>query len=319
MEDARQGPRVLVVRGGAIGDFILTLPAIKLLRDSIPGVRIEVLGYKPVIELAVAAGIADSTRSLEHATMARWFAPGVPEDDPLRGYFQGFNLIVSYLYDPDGIFRANMESAGVRTFIEVPHQVETGRGPAAVQLARPLEKLAMFLDDPAPRVAIAPAPRAAPEPLIALHPGSGSKLKNWPKENWSRLIAALAGEFPQCRVVLVTGEAEAERGVTEFFSAELARRDLRISHWDQLPLVELASRLASCAAFLGHDSGISHLAAACGVRCLLLFGPTDPATWAPPHEGVRVLREPAGDIQRLPFDAVYDAAADFVARAMAEI
>ncbi|MBK8094458.1 MAG: hypothetical protein IPK32_21480 [Verrucomicrobiaceae bacterium] len=39
----------------------------------------------------------------------------------------------------------------------------------------------------------------------------------------------------------------------------------------------LASRLSTSAAFFGHDSGISHLAAACGVPSLLLFGPTDPA------------------------------------------
>jgi len=45
-----------------------------------------------------------------------------------------------------------------------------------------------------------------------------------------------------------------------------------------------------CRLFLGHDSGISHLAAACGVPCVLLFGPTDPATWAPPGPHVHVVR-----------------------------
>ena len=42
--------------------------------------------------------------------------------------------------------------------------------------------------------------------------------------------------------------------------------------------------------FLGHDSGVSHLAAACGTPCVLLFGPTDPAMWAPPAARVRVLQ-----------------------------
>jgi ADP-heptose:LPS heptosyltransferase len=41
--------------------------------------------------------------------------------------------------------------------------------------------------------------------------------------------------------------------------------------------------------FLGHDSGVSHLAAAVGTPCVLLFGPTDPAMWAPPGEYVRVI------------------------------
>jgi len=54
--------------------------------------------------------------------------------------------------------------------------------------------------------------------------------------------------------------------------------------------VELAVRLQKCALFLGHDSGISHLVAAVGTPCVLLFGPTDPAIWAPANPKVRVLR-----------------------------
>ena len=57
--------------------------------------------------------------------------------------------------------------------------------------------------------------------------------------------------------------------------------------------MELAGRLQNCALFLGHDSGISHLAAAVGTSCLLLFGPTDPAIWAPANPEVRVLRAPS--------------------------
>ena len=59
-----------------------------------------------------------------------------------------------------------------------------------------------------------------------------------------------------------------------------------------LPLPELACVLQNCALFIGHDSGISHLAAAVGAPCLLLFGPTDPAIWAPQNPQVRVLRSP---------------------------
>ena len=70
MGNEGQRPHVLVIRGGAIGDFILTLPAIRLLRENIPNAHIEVLGYKPIVELATAAGLADATRNLEHASMA---------------------------------------------------------------------------------------------------------------------------------------------------------------------------------------------------------------------------------------------------------
>ena len=48
--------RILVIRGGAIGDFILTLPAINLLRDSFPESLLEILGYQHIIALARLRG-----------------------------------------------------------------------------------------------------------------------------------------------------------------------------------------------------------------------------------------------------------------------
>jgi heptosyltransferase-2 len=71
-----------------------------------------------------------------------------------------------------------------------------------------------------------------------------------------------------------------------------------------LSLVELAARLQNCALFLGHDSGISHLAAAVGTPSLLLFGPTDPAIWAPANRNVKVLRAQAGILGRLGVETV---------------
>ena len=59
--------------------------------------------------------------------------------------------------------------------------------------------------------------------------------------------------------------------------------------------------------FIGHDSGISHLAAAAGANCVLLFGPTDPAVWSPANENVRVLQAPKGEMSRLKFKTVCDA------------
>ncbi len=296
-------PRALVIRGGAIGDFILTLPAIRLLRESIPDVRIEILGYKPIVELAVSAGLADAVRSLEHGSMAKLFVPSVTLDRDLIEYFRSFNLVVSYLYDPDGYFRGNMERIGVRTYLAASHHVEPGAGHAAAQLAKPLEKLAMYLDDPAPQIGLAvPADSSGGGPVIAIHPGSGSLKKNWPTANWSRLGRELSEVFPHGRLALVTGEAEAERGVTKAMLE--GWRGLDFLHWDQVPLTQLAVNLSTCAAFLGHDSGISHLAAACGLPCLLLFGPTDAATWAPRNSGVQVLSDASGDLQRMPFDIV---------------
>jgi ADP-heptose:LPS heptosyltransferase len=147
-------------------------------------------------------------------------------------------------------------------------------------------------------------------PILAIHPGSGSLKKNWPVDRWIRAGRELAASHPQMRLALVTGEAEHERGIT----AELVEgwREIDFLHWDQLPLAELASNLSQTAAFIGHDSGISHLAAACGVACLLFFGPTDPATWAPRNAGVQVFTEPSGDLAQLAFEAGYARIREFV-------
>lgn len=295
-------PRILVIRGGAIGDFILTLPAIRLIRETLPACQIEVLGYPGIMDLAVKAGLAHSTRSLEHRSMALLFAKGAALDSALVEYLKSFNMVISYLFDPDGILRGQIETTGVKTFIECPHLVRPGQGHAAEQLARPLEKLAMFLEEPEwRRPLFAPPPETGGRNRIAIHLGSGSPKKSWPVENWRQVAAALREKWPGKKLTLITGEAELERGVSATgFSSDA-------DHWHALPLTELAERLpASCELFLGHDSGISHLAAACGVPCKLLFGPTDPAIWSPPNLQVQVITSPGGDLENLEVSAVFD-------------
>ncbi|MBB5035939.1 glycosyltransferase family 9 protein [Prosthecobacter dejongeii] len=289
----RPKPRILVIRGGAIGDFILTLPAIRLIRETLVGCHVEVLGYPGIMELALKAGLADSARSLEHRSMALLFAKGAPLDPALVEYLLSFNVIVSYLFDPDGVLRGQLEKIGVKTLLECPHSVKPGKGHAAEQLAKPLEKLAMYLDEPDWRAPLFARPNAdSKKSRIGLHLGSGSTKKNWAIENWQEVTAAIQQQRPELDLAIITGEVELERGITPTgFQAD--------HHWHALPLPELVDHLATCDFFLGHDSGISHLASACGVPCLLLFGPTNPDIWAPPQPGVSIIRAENGDWAQL--------------------
>jgi ADP-heptose:LPS heptosyltransferase len=91
-------------------------------------------------------------------------------------------------------------------------------------------------------------------------------------------------------VLLVLGEVEMERWSAPSLARFSSADDKRIKVARDLPLPQLAAALARCRLFLGHDSGVSHLAAAVGTPCVLLFGPTDPAMWAPPGDHVRILR-----------------------------
>lgn len=292
-------PRVLVIRGGAIGDFILTLPTLRLLRDTIAGCHIEVIGYPAIAELAREAGLADDIRSLDHRSMAPLFAKTAPIDEALAEHLRSFNLVVSFLYDPDGLFRASLERVGVKTLIECNPRVQPEGRHASRQLAQGLEKIAMFLEDEHLQRAHFKRQLDGTK-RVAIHVGSGSQKKNWVLDHWLRL----ADDLSDNEVVFITGEAEESRGI--HIPAHHAR-------WHALPLVELARHLGSCAAFLGHDSGISHLAAACGVPSLLLFGPTDPALWAPPQPWVSVLREENGDLPALGYEQVKLAATTVVA------
>lgn len=139
-----------------------------------------------------------------------------------------------------------------------------------------------------------------PPSFLAVHPGSGSPAKNWPAERFARLAHAAAPR----KWLLVRGPADAvaAEALEELPGACVAR---------DFPLRVLAAVLARAGAYVGNDSGISHLAAACGAPTVAIFGPTDPALWAPVGRRVEIVRRPTMDA--IPVDAVASA----LGRAMA--
>lgn len=277
--------RILVIRGGAIGDFVLTLPAVKLLRDAFPKARLEILGYRHIAALAEGRFYAEATRSIEYSALAGFFAKGGALDAELARYFESFDLVVSYLFDPDRVFEQNVARCGVEMFIAASPKIADAEH-AAAQLARPLEQLGLTLLEGAARLFPSEEDRRLAcsflaqtrTPRIAIHPGSGSSTKNWAISNWQATLTALSRQD----VLLVGGEADEQQ------LAALGNHDAHTAV--NLPLPHLGAVLEHCDVFVGHDSGISHIAAAVGTPCVLLFGPTDPAVWAPANSHVHVLR-----------------------------
>jgi heptosyltransferase-2 len=136
-------------------------------------------------------------------------------------------------------------------------------------------------------------------PIIAIHPGSGSHEKNWPLENWIGLFLP-GSRFADLKgLVVISGEADEAQ--TDELDREWKNRGVRFAR--NLPLPSLAAVLDR-SIFIGHDSGISHLAAAAGANCILLFGPTDPDVWAPRNENARVLRAPNARLSDLRIEHV---------------
>ena len=298
---AKRG-KILVVRGGAIGDFILTLPAVAALRSTFPNTHLELLGYPAVAELARAAGMIDAFRSIEAGPLSRFFARNAKLDEGWMDYFEEFNLIISYLYDPDDIFKVNVGRATKAQFIQGQHRPDEKLDEHATTVfLKPLEKLAIFGADPVPRVTLNTATITSGK-WIAIHPGSGSEKKNWPVQRWAEFLAWVLKETDR-NVLLVGGEAEGSR--LNELGQPLNKE--RIRRAERLPLPELGALLSQCELFVGHDSGITHLAAAVGCDVVALWGPSKRAIWHPMSERARVVEARGGELEHLPVDEVIDA------------
>ena len=280
--------KILVIRGGAIGDFILTLPVFAALRQQFPDAHLEVLGYPHIAGLALAGGLVDRVQAIESRPLAGFFAQNGELSEDWRDYFSEFDIIVSYLFDPDEIFKTNVLRCAHGQYLAGAHRPDENEPTHATQVyLKALERLAIFEANHVPRLAVTSDDRVAG--TIAVHPGSGSEKKNWAESNWGALLAQLARDT-ELNFLLIGGEAEGER-LTRL-SAKLPAA--RVEMAQSLPLPELALQLRRCKAFVGHDSGITHLAAALGLPCLVLWPDTNEVIWRPQGQGVRILRNNSG-------------------------
>jgi heptosyltransferase III len=274
--------RILVLRGGALGDLVVSTPALFALRDRFPGAEIHLVGNRTAAELLLDAGIIQGAFSQHESRWSALYADA-PLPASLRHFLFEYEIVVSFWNDPDGVLQGHL-SSGPWRFV-ASHGLVTSR-PASLHFCEAIAPLGAACRTLVPRLTPSDAALAAADQLlgkmsgfVAIHPGSGSPKKNWPLQAWENLVARLTGP-----VLLVLGEAEAEVPMS------LSRRsDVLVARSWSLPA--LAAALSRSRVYVGHDTGVSHVAAAVGADCLLLFGPTDPQIWAPPGPNVTVLRK----------------------------
>lgn len=279
-----------MIRGGAIGDFILTLPVFASLRQAFPRVPLQILGRPSIAQLAVAGGLADAIQDLDSASLSRLFTPLGRPDQPWIEYFAQFDLVISFIHDPNGAFRDNLRRITPATYLQgIARPQESDHLHAAEALLACLRTLAIPQSPPLPQLRVRGDAPPLPCPCIALHPGSGSKSKNWPLPRWRELVQALLAHSP-CHLLLIGGEADTEECAQLLQTGSSPRLHTALNG----PLVSLAGSLQSCQFFIGHDTGITHLAAALGVPCLVLWGPSQKRIWAPPQPQVTILEDPRG-------------------------
>jgi len=124
------------------------------------------------------------------------------------------------------------------------------------------------------------------DPLTVLHPGAGSEAKRWPLSRFISLARHLVLQEKKLLIV----EGPAEPGLAKQIAITLPAAEVIPA--ESLPLDLLAAAMEHGRIFIGNDSGLAHLAAALGVCCVVLFGPTFPRHWAPLGRHVAVLRDP---------------------------
>jgi ADP-heptose:LPS heptosyltransferase len=304
----RAGNRILVIRGGAIGDFILTLPVLSALRTHFPQSQLHLVAYPRVAELARAAGLADEVRSIEARALSTFFAPHASLDEELCRYFESFAAVVSYLYDFNEVFQKNFKRCSRAQFIQGPHRPDETQAIHATEVfLKPLERLAIFASDPTPKLTLQNgSSKIESAPRLALHPGSGSEKKNWPEINWAALLTKLL-EVGHLNLLLIGGEAEGGR-IDRLRS--LAPAD-RCQVARNLPLPDLARAMISCCGFIGHDSGITHLAGALGLPGLALWGDSNEKIWRPRSDKIKIIRDDRG-LARLAVERVTEEIAQLV-------
>ena len=299
--------QISIFRSGAIGDFVLTLPAVNALRAAYPRSCLRLIGNPSILRLAPANEIVD----INSAEVAGLYNPVGPVPDRTRALFSDVHLLFAYAVDPDRSLQSRLtEIVNGRAIVYCPrpkpgvHIVE--------HLLTPLRRIGIPASDPMPRIRPAVDELAhageilkklrLSSPLVAVHPGSGGREKCWPLASYFKLSHGLATRG--AGVITVCGPVE--RDIADKLPAHLpclAPRDLR----------SLAALLHGVDLFIGNDSGPGHIAAAVGTPTLTLFGPTDPGTWAPRHPLARILKAPDGRLPELPVDSVLNAALKLLA------
>jgi ADP-heptose:LPS heptosyltransferase len=140
--------------------------------------------------------------------------------------------------------------------------------------------------------------------LVVLHPGSGGRHKCWHIENFIALADGLRRS--RFEVLFLLGPAELER----LSNADLGRLRDAATCAANLPLSQVVARLSCARAFVGNDSGVTHLAAAMGLRTIALFGPTDPTQYAPIGPALKVMCDSQSRFAAKPYPKLQKAVLD---------
>ena len=289
-EDQPDWGHIVVIQNTALGDYLMSTPAIRAVRISFPKARLTVIGHRRHADLM--AMNPDIDRLLVYRGKAKSYGPLVktlkservdlglvlhgndPETIPLlwRG---GARYIVA----PDHTALTFLLSRAV-PYIQpgehmINHRLRIVEAVGAMARGRFMEQAvdqevidqgAAFIDLEIP----------GQGPVVCLAPGASHAYKRWPANRFAELAARLVREYG-ARIVVLTSSAEAplaERILTGLAGSHTAANG-------RLGLAQIAGLLKNCTALVANDSGPFHLGLALGRPTLGLFGAYPPEIYGP--------------------------------------
>jgi heptosyltransferase-3 len=283
--------RYLIIRPGAIGDTLLTFPVIQALRAQSNAPHVIFVGNAAVLPLIVASSIAEEVFDYDSRQWSALFSTDGIHSSTLPTLLQHIDVAICWLRDPEHIVERNLHALGIQRIIIAPGRPSEEEHIHIVDyLARTLSlQLPIRFTPLLPMYENVETMDKGTRP-IAIHPGSGGAHKCWPISHFASLIIALwQRNIP---ILLLAGPADSERMADLLSLLPFPPSSTLLTTLVDASLCTVAQQLQHCLGYIGNDSGISHLAALLAIPTLVLFGPSDPATWRPYGSTTRVLYEP---------------------------
>lgn len=298
--------RILILKLDHLGDFILSLPAIRHLRQAFRSARITLLVAPSLSQLAILEPAIDECLTFEFFHPRSELGCRTPDEAELaklefRLRAETFDLAIDLrchsetrqlLQRTGATWLAGFDGTHEFPWLDIVGVMEPDieRGPKRTHAADTLEDFAKKIASafvltqpetlrPAEPKARSLLPAHRPICRIAIHPGAGNVNKLWPISHYAALIDQLI-EALDCMIILV-GSQDDKAGCAPLLTAERLARGV-LSAVGETDLTELAHMIAGCDLFIGNDSGPHHLAAALHIPTIGIHGGVvDAREWSP--------------------------------------
>jgi len=279
---------ILVIHPGALGDVLQAVPALRALRS---WGSLTFSGQPRFGKLLCGIGLVDGALPFDGLGLEALFTVTAPPPS-LVDRLSRFDRVISWFGGRDHVYVEQLRAISRDCIIAPPqpdeaspqtvwrHLLATVDVPVPHDLS-PLDVPLAWQHEAEQALTDLGADPA--RPLLLAHPGAGGRWKLWPAEHQAGVIRQVIGDTG-AQVVIHEGPADDE--IVESLSRILDADPLRLVELE-LPL--LAAVLHRAAAYLGVDSGVSHLAAAVGTSSVVLFPAASRDRWEPWSRTARVL------------------------------